>query len=139
MFNLETFLNLPHFNYSQALLLQVSQNTNVNQEKQQTQQQATFVLSQNETTIPHGLHSAPSFDYISAMISNNSNTDIYLTTRNEIYRNNSIEHKFTIHKPYVFQANTELLHLSRNVLNPSLCLFEKVVGWKIKIITESEM
>jgi hypothetical protein len=30
------------------------------------------------------------------------------------------------------------LKLSRNVLHPSLCLFERAFGWKIHISTESE-
>eukprot|EP00603_Paraphysomonas_imperforata_P002475 CAMPEP_0114427066 /NCGR_PEP_ID=MMETSP0103-20121206/8143_1 /TAXON_ID=37642 ORGANISM="Paraphysomonas imperforata, Strain PA2" /NCGR_SAMPLE_ID=MMETSP0103 /ASSEMBLY_ACC=CAM_ASM_000201 /LENGTH=83 /DNA_ID=CAMNT_0001596089 /DNA_START=917 /DNA_END=1165 /DNA_ORIENTATION=- len=34
-----------------------------------------------------------------------------------------------IHRPYSFTEHKEFLQLSRNVLHPSLCLFEKAFGW----------
>jgi hypothetical protein len=45
----------------------------------------------------------------------------------------------TIHKAYSFEAEKEFSTLSRNVLRPSLCLFENLFGWKIHLITGSEI
>ena len=44
-----------------------------------------------------------------------------------------------IHRPYSFDDKPLLLRLSRSIFAPSLCLFEKLFGWSIHIITESEM
>lgn len=44
-----------------------------------------------------------------------------------------------IREPYSFTHDKEFQKLSRNVLHPSLCLFEKAFGWKIHITTKSEI
>jgi hypothetical protein len=76
-------------------------------------------------------------------VSHNANNIAQSTTRDEIVgiatSNSTISSALVIHKPYSFDKETNLLNYSRNILYPSLCLFEKVFNWKIHLTTESEI
>lgn len=74
-------------------------------------------------------------------VSHNANSNIMkggATSTTKTTNNESTTSDLVIHKPYSFTHEKEFQQLSRNVLHPSLCLFEKAFGWKIHITTESE-
>jgi hypothetical protein len=44
---------------------------------------------------------------------------------------------FRIHEPYEIK-DRNILQMTRKLFRPSLCLFEKMYGWAVKIVTKSE-
>ena len=58
--------------------------------------------------------------------------------RRRIFLEGNISRNQPIHPPYRI-TDEKLLRLSRNLFRPSLCLFERIFGWSIRITTESEL
>lgn len=110
MHRLETFLNLPHFDYPANVLQSVSHNANL----------------------------LPAFAYKSMEEKEGTGDRV---TSSSGYGNTSAHRidGITIHKPYTFEDKPLLLKYSRGIFSPSLCLFEKIFGWTIRITTESEL
>lgn len=58
------------------------------------------------------------------------------STKTSSQRLNATEYR--IHEPYKIE-DKQTLQLTRKLFWPSLCLFEKIYGWGVKIVTKSEL
>jgi hypothetical protein len=110
----EDFLQITHHEYGVDVLLDTSVNTMIKVDKAVDSDSFEFV--QNDTDLSRKRRR------------NISKKGIKIRTLNET----------SIHEPYTFQDKT-VLGLTRKLFGPSLCLFEKVFGWSIKLVTESEI
>jgi hypothetical protein len=119
MRKIETFTNLPHYAYPDSVLQSVSHNANL---------LPSFAFDKDKEDIigPEGRRDTGAAAGAEAVAST------------EAPGNNSSA-GFEIHKPYSFKDKPVLYKLSKGIFQPSLCLFERVFGWKIRITTESEI
>lgn len=109
----ETFLGIAHHDYGEDVLLGTSVNTMIKVEREVDSD--SFVFVQNDT------------DLARKKRRNVSNKGIKIRSFNQT----------SIHEPYTFKDRS-VLDMTRKLFGPSLCLFEKIFGWSVKIVTESE-
>jgi hypothetical protein len=109
LYEIENFLGLKHYTFTDDILNSISVNTMQQVQNSVDSQNYKFIQSKN----------------------NISNTS---------YNNSSVAHRSVsrIHEPYSIE-DKEFLQNSRDVFAPSLCLFERLLGWSIKIMTVSEI
>jgi hypothetical protein len=124
MRRIETFLRLPHFSYPKSVLQSVSENANL---------LPTFAFDSEEGKKAAAASSSHNFSEAEEHVSDNASFTSLTESRHDI------EEEVKIHRPYSFEDKPLLYRLSKELFDPSLCLFEKAFGWKVRIITDSEL
>ena len=110
---IETFLNIFHYNYTEEMLLETSVNTMIKVENPVNSKDFIFIQNDTKEVRLRGRNISPK--------------GIKIRTINQT----------NIHEPYEF-IDDKMLKLVKNLFEPSLCLYEKLFNKDIIIVTKKE-
>lgn len=147
MRKIENYLSIPLHSYNTDELLSLSVNTGIIPQDDDGHLKAGVINKINDKVNDENeqennkRNNYNHNDYDNTNKKRLNNKDIKIKRKQHqrrILNDRNISRSQPIHPPYQI-TDKRLLHLSRKLFQPSLCLFERIFGWSIHITTESEL